>query len=148
GVDRLGGGALARRGAGGVAVRGGSRGGCGGRARVVLRSPASHGGCGGGRDCIPLPSTMEAGVGGGRERYGENKKIADIAFERTDGRVRGSVTRYGITYLEVQGDVVETLPVPESETVPHYYFKYSLAADGRGTGNGYDFEPILVRSVH
>jgi len=28
--------------------------------------------------------------------------------------------------------------------VPHYYFKYSLAADG----NGYDHEPLLVRSVH
>jgi acetoacetate decarboxylase len=28
--------------------------------------------------------------------------------------------------------------------VPHYYFKYLLAADG----NGYDAEPIMVRSVH
>jgi acetoacetate decarboxylase len=122
-----------------------------GVAQVALRCQVDLGGDGGLEDgwyCIHLPMTMEAAVVGGRERYGENKKIADITFERTDGHVRGSVTRYGVTYLEVQGDRIETLPVPESESVPHYYFKYSLAADGRGTGNGYDFEPILVRSVH
>lgn len=94
--------------------------------------------------CLHLPMTTEAAVVGGRERYGENKKVADIRFARDGDHVEGSVTRYGITYLEVVGDVVERLDPPADEEVPHYYFKYSLAADG----NGFDHEPLLVRSVH
>lgn len=94
--------------------------------------------------CLHLPMTTEAAVIGGRERYGENKKIADIVFEREGDHVRASVTRYGITYLELNGDVTTERPVPETEVVPHYYFKYLLAADG----NGYDAEPVMVRSVH
>lgn len=94
--------------------------------------------------CLHLPMSAEAAVVGGRERYGENKKIADIRFQRDGDHVEGSVTRYGITYLELAGDVVERLDAPESEVVPHFYFKYSLAADG----SGYDHEPVLIRSVH
>lgn len=94
--------------------------------------------------CLHLPMTTEAAVIGGRERYGENKKVADIRFEREGGHIEASVTRYGTTYLEVSADVAERLEPPEQEVVPHYYFKYSLAADG----SGYDFEPLLIRSEH
>ena len=94
--------------------------------------------------CLHLPMTSEAAVVGGRERYGENKKIADIRFERDGDHIEASVTRYGITYLEFVGDAVERVDSPAEEVVPHYYFKYSLAADG----NGFDHEPLLVRSVH
>jgi len=94
--------------------------------------------------CLHLPMTTEAAVVGGRERYGENKKIADIKFTRDGDHVEASVTRYGITYMEVVGDVVERLDLPPTEVVPHYYFKYALAADGEG----FDHEPLLVRSVH
>jgi acetoacetate decarboxylase len=94
--------------------------------------------------CLHLPMTTEAVVVGGRERFGENKKIADIQFDRTGDHVQASVTRYGTTYLELMGDVVEELPNPGEQVVPHYYFKYSLAADG----HGYDHEPLLIRSVH
>lgn len=94
--------------------------------------------------CLHLPMTAEAAVVGGRERYGENKKLADIRFARDGETVTGSVTRYGITYLELAATVTEALTPPETEVVPHYYFKYSLAADG----SGFDHEPLLVRSVH
>jgi acetoacetate decarboxylase len=94
--------------------------------------------------CLHLPMSAEAAVVGGRERYGENKKIADIRFDRAGDHLEGSVTRYGTTYLELVGDVVETLDPPAEEVVPHYYYKYSLAADG----SGYDHSPLLVRSVH
>src|SRR5680860_1323981 len=94
--------------------------------------------------CLHLPMTTESAVIGGRERFGENKKIADITFERDGDHVRGSVTRYGITYLELNGDVVAARDRPDVEVVPHYYFEYLLAADG----NGYDAETIMVRSVH
>jgi acetoacetate decarboxylase len=94
--------------------------------------------------CLHLPMTAEAAVVGGRERFGENKKIADIGFTRDGDHIEASVTRYGITYLEFVGDAVERVDAPATEVVPHYYFKYSLAADG----NGYDHEPVLVRSVH
>jgi acetoacetate decarboxylase len=94
--------------------------------------------------CIHLPMTTEAAVVGGRERYGENKKIADIRFHREGDHIEASVTRYGITYLELVGEAVERVDAPAEEIVPHYYFKYSLAADGRG----FDHPPVLVRSVH
>ena len=94
--------------------------------------------------CLHLPMSTEAAVVGGRERYGENKKIADIRFNRDGDHIEAGVTRYGITYLEFVGDTVERLETPPTEVVPHYYFKYSLAADG----HGYDHEPLLVRSVH
>lgn len=94
--------------------------------------------------CLHLPMSAEAAVVGGRERYGENKKIADIRFARDGDHIEASVTRYGITYLEFVGDAVERVENPADEIVPHYYFKYTLAADG----DGYDHEPLLVRSVH
>jgi acetoacetate decarboxylase len=94
--------------------------------------------------CLHLPMTTEMAVVGGRERFGENKKIADIVFERDGDHIRASVTRYGITYLELNGDVGAEREVDEVEVVPHYYFKYLLAADG----HGYDAEPVMVRSVH
>lgn len=94
--------------------------------------------------CLHMPMTLEAAVVGGRERYGENKKIADIRFERDGDRVQASVTRYGVTYLEFAGDVTGDLDLPADEVVPHYYFKYSLAADG----SGFDHPPLLIRSVH
>lgn len=93
---------------------------------------------------LHLPMTTEQAVIGGRERYGENKKIADIRFARDGDRLEGSVTRWGITYLRITGEVVERLDPPEREVVPHYYVKYLLAADG----SGYDAPPMLVRSVH
>ena len=61
-----------------------------GVAQVALRCQVDLGGDVGVEDgwyCLHLPMTTEAAVVGGRERYGENKKIADIAFERTDGHV-------------------------------------------------------------
>ncbi|MDQ3292842.1 MAG: acetoacetate decarboxylase family protein [Actinomycetota bacterium] len=94
--------------------------------------------------CLHLPMTTEAAVVGGRERFGENKKIADIRFANDDGTISAGVTRYGTTYLEVEGTEVEELAPPAEEVVPHFYFKYSLAADGQG----YDHEPVLIRSVH
>ena len=94
--------------------------------------------------CLHLPMSTEAAVVGGRERYGENKKIADIKFQRDDTHVTASVTRYGITYLELDATVTGSLTPPEQEIVPHFYFKYSLAADG----SGFDHDPVLIRSVH
>lgn len=94
--------------------------------------------------CLHLPMTTESAVIGGRERFGENKKIADITFERDGDHVRASVSRYGITYLELNGEVGPSRDFEPTEVVPHYYFKYLLAADG----NGYDAPPVLVRSLH
>ena len=62
--------------------------------------------------CLHLPMSTEAAVVGGRERYGENKKIADIRFNRDGDHIEAGVTRYGITYLEFVGDTVERLETP------------------------------------
>jgi acetoacetate decarboxylase len=94
--------------------------------------------------CLHLPMTTEMAVVGGRERYGENKKLADIAYERDGNRIRSSVTRYGITYLELDATVTGEREVPDEQHVPHYYFKYLLAPDG----SGFDHPPVMVRSLH
>lgn len=94
--------------------------------------------------CLHLPMTTETAVVGGRERYGENKKIAEIPFDRDGDTIRTSVTRMGVTYLELHATVTGEREVPDVEIVPHYYFKYSLSANG----GGFDHDPVMVRSVH
>ena len=60
-----------------------------------------------------IPIDLEPAVAISRERYGEPKKLADIALTRDDeGLVRGTVTRQGVTFIELTGTVTGALPVP------------------------------------
>lgn len=90
---------------------------------------------------ITMPMTTEGAVVGGRETYGEPKKLADIELV-TDGDVlAASVTRHGITYIEVTGRVRESLG-PRQETQHAYCFKCLPALD---RSKGLEFDPLLVR---
>ena len=89
---------------------------------------------------LAMPMGSEAAVIGGRETWGEPKKIADCAVERNGDEVDGTITRGGITYAELRGRVVETLPVPPPRETLDFYFKFMISPDGKG----FDQDPALV----
>lgn len=67
----------------------------------------------------------------GRIRYGPRTPDGD--------RVVGRVTRLGTTFVELRGEVVESLPVPEDGSRVDFYFKFLPAPDGKG----FDSDPAL-----
>ena len=89
-----------------------------------------------------IPIDLEPAIAISRERYGEPKKLADIVLTRgDDGSVRGTVTRQGVTFIEMTGRVTEALPVPDPYPARQFWFKCSPAVDG----TGFDGDPLLVR---
>jgi acetoacetate decarboxylase len=95
--------------------------------------------------CITMPMSTDTAIIFGRELYAEPKKLAECRLERRGRFVHGSVTRHGITCIELTGDFEGDLePVDRGGVSAHYYFKYLPAADGRGLA----FDPQLVRVTH
>ncbi len=90
---------------------------------------------------VTMPMTTEGAVVGGRETYGEPKKLAEIEFRKDGDRVSATVTRHGITYLEVAGQVRGSLG-PRQLTQHAYCFKCLPALD---RSKGLEFDPLLVR---
>jgi acetoacetate decarboxylase len=93
---------------------------------------------------LTMPMSTDSAVIFGRELYGEPKKVADIQVRRNGDNIVGTVQRYGITYIELQGDVVEAGEPGDSGESSRFYFKYMPAPDG----NGFDNDPVLVRVRH
>lgn len=89
---------------------------------------------------LVMPMTTEQSVIGGRETFGEPKKIAQVTLERDGERVRGAITRMGVTFVEVSGRLVEELPLTPDRRRTSFYFKFLPAPDGKG----FDAEPSLV----
>src|SRR3984957_2249594 len=58
-----------------------------------------------------------------------------------DSRVHGSVTRQGVTFIEINGRVSGDLPVPGPYQARQFWFKFMPAVDGIG----FDGDPLLVR---
>ena len=87
-----------------------------------------------------MPMTTEQSVIGGRETFGEPKKLAQIALERDGDALVGSVTRMGVTIIELRGRVTgsEEPPAPFERT--DFYLKF-LRDPG---GAGFDAPPSLV----
>lgn len=95
--------------------------------------------------CLTMPMSTDTAIIFGRELYAEPKKLADIRLTRDGHHARGTVTRHGITYIEIAGRFdEEPQPVHRESRSSHYYFKYLPAADGRGLA----FDPQLVRVTH
>ncbi len=95
--------------------------------------------------CVTMPMSTDTAIIFGRELYAEPKKLAECRVERRGRFVHGSVTRHGLTYIELTGDFEGELePVDRAGISAHYYFKYLPAADGRGLA----FDPQLVRVTH
>ena len=90
---------------------------------------------------LAIPIDLEPAVAISRERFGEPKKLADITLEREGNHVAASMTRQGVTFVEIAGDVVEELALPEPTPARQWWFKFLPAVDG----TGFDAGPLLVR---
>ncbi|HVN50210.1 MAG TPA: acetoacetate decarboxylase family protein [Acidimicrobiales bacterium] len=88
-----------------------------------------------------MPIDLEPAVSISREKFGEPKKLAAIEFGREGDHVEASVTRQDVTFLEIVGDVVETLPTPEPYPAVQWWFKFMPAT----VGSGFDAGPFLIR---
>jgi acetoacetate decarboxylase len=90
---------------------------------------------------LMIPIDLESAVAISRERFGEPKKLADITVTRDGDHVEGSMARQGVTFVEMAGDVVGPLDVPEPYPATQFWFKFLPAVDGQG----FDAGPFLVR---
>lgn len=89
-----------------------------------------------------IPIDLEPAVAISRERFGEPKKLCDMTLTRDpDGRVHGAVTRQGVTFIEINGQVTGDLPVPAPYPARQFWFKFMPAVEGIG----FDGDPLLVR---
>jgi acetoacetate decarboxylase len=90
---------------------------------------------------LMIPIDLESAVAISRERFGEPKKLAQLELVREGDRVEGRMTRDGVTFVEMVGDVTGPLPVPEPYEATQFWFKYLPAV----SGVGFDAGPLLVR---
>jgi acetoacetate decarboxylase len=88
-----------------------------------------------------IPIDLESAVSISREKFGEPKKLADITLERDGNHVSATITRGGVTFIEIAGDVVEVLPTPEPYEATQYWIKFLPAV----SGSGFDAGPLLVQ---
>jgi acetoacetate decarboxylase len=88
-----------------------------------------------------MPIDLEPAVAISREKFGEPKKLADIDFLRDGDHVEARITRNGVSYIEIIGDIAETLPTPEPYPAVQWWFKFLPAVSGQG----FDAGPLLVR---
>lgn len=93
-----------------------------------------------GQFCAVMPIDLETAVSPSRETYGEPKKLADMVFDREGDHVTASVTRQGVTLIEVVGDVTGPLDVPAPYEVLQFWYKFLPAV----SGEGFDAGPFLV----
>lgn len=91
--------------------------------------------------CLVMPMTTERALIGGREVFGEPKKLGEVAVHRDGDGVAGTVTRHGITFVEIRGRIAEELEPPAPYRKLDFYLKFLPAVDG----DGFDADPLLVR---
>ena len=94
---------------------------------------------------IAMPMEGEFVVIGGREKYGEPKKIAATEFSLDGNHINAKVTRHGVTFLELDGEVGEPSSSPRQFTEYFYCYKALPAAVPEDNDNGgFDGEVLLT----
>ena len=91
---------------------------------------------------LVIPIDLESAIYISREMNGQPKELAEVALIREGSHVEGRVTRNGVTFVEIAGDLTDMLPNPAPFTQTQWWFKYSPAVEG----DGFDAGPFLVRS--
>lgn len=98
--------------------------------------------------CLAMPMSTDLALVFGRELYAEPKKLAEIRLDTRQRHVRGTVTRYGIPFIEVTGRFEAEPETAEREGQSHhYYFKYLPAADGQGLAHDPQLICVTRRTV-
>jgi acetoacetate decarboxylase len=93
-----------------------------------------------GQYTLVMPIDLETAVAPSRERFGEPKKLAQLDVARDGEHVHASITRQGVTFIELEGDCVEALPLPAPYPLTQFWFKFLPAVSGKG----FDAGPFLV----
>jgi len=94
---------------------------------------------------LAMPMEGEFVVIGGREKYGEPKKLAEMAFSIDGDHVNAKVTRHGVTFLELDGTIGEAADSPKQFTEHFYCYKALPAAVPDANDNGgFDGEVLLT----
>lgn len=94
---------------------------------------------------LAMPMEGEFVVIGGREKYGEPKKVATTDFSLEADRVSASVTRHGVSFLELRGKLGVESDRPRQFTEHFYCYKaLPTATPGADTNGGFDGEVLLM----
>lgn len=94
---------------------------------------------------LAMPMEGEFVVIGGREKYGEPKKLAEMAFSIDGDHVNAKVTRHGVTFLELDGTIGEAADSPKQFTEHFYCYKALPAAVPDANDNGgFDGDVLLT----
>jgi acetoacetate decarboxylase len=103
-----------------------------------------------GNYCLSMPITDGQAMAMGREICGLPKKMADIAIKVENGIFTGAITRNGIEFCSLKGNISGSMNEEDGREViekyigtgiPMYNIKYSKNVEG----NGFDLLPTLVR---
>lgn len=99
--------------------------------------------------CLLMPMSTDTAVIFGRELYAEPKKLADIQLDqRPGGHVRGTVTRRGITVIEIRAQFEDGFrEVNVERESGNYYFKFLPSADGLGFAHAPELIEVTHRSI-
>jgi acetoacetate decarboxylase len=93
-----------------------------------------------GNYCVTMPMSTDTAIVFGRELYGEPKKQARVALVREGSHVRGTVERFGITYVTIEADLDEVRTPGEAQGST-FHVKFTPRCDGQGL----DGDPLLIQ---
>lgn len=92
--------------------------------------------------CLAMPMSTDVAIIFGRELFGEPKKQARVQLESDGDVVRGTVERFGIAYIQLEGRFAEEVPISGPSFNDRFHFKFMHSASGRGL----EFDPIIVHA--
>jgi acetoacetate decarboxylase len=90
---------------------------------------------------LMMPMEGEWVVISGRERFGEPKKLADVTFTNEGGKVTASVTRHGVTFIEVEANLAD--PIQPKRWMEHLFCYKAL--QNIETNFGFDGDCFLTQ---
>jgi len=90
---------------------------------------------------LMMPMEGEWVVIGGRERFGEPKKLADVNFVNDGQTVKASVTRQGVTFVEVEAKFAD--PIQPKKWMEHLFCYKAL--QNIETNYGFDGDCFLTQ---
>ena len=92
--------------------------------------------------CLAMPMSTDVAIIFGRELFGEPKKQGRVQLKSDGDVVRGTVERFGIPYMSLEGRFTENVPITGPSFSDRFHFKFMHAANG----NGLEFDPIIVHA--
>jgi acetoacetate decarboxylase len=92
--------------------------------------------------CLAMPMSTDVAIIFGRELYGEPKKQARVQLQSDGDVIRATVSRFGITYMELEARLTENLPISGPTYADRFHFKFMHAANGHGL----EFDPVLIHA--